>query len=169
MLYHDWFKKTPKEMTKQQSQQKIKMFHGQKQYLSVRFLLFYAFLRRFLWIKTRVVNAAWYNLTLKNFLLRESNVQEAVRSRRLSFRFIWPSYYFSLWTTIICQFKSDKGNGAEMCHAIVSVIVNENAPVSCCTVFLLFLITVLEAYAKVNVTPPPFWSGKFTVFHSRRW
>lgn len=50
--------------------------------------------------------------------------------------------------------KSDKGNGAEMCHAIVSV--NENAPVSCCTITLLFLITVLEVFAKVNVTHPPF-------------
>lgn len=126
-------------------------------------------LRRFLWIKTRVVNAAGYNLTLKDFLLRESNVQEAVRSRRLSFRFNWPSYYFSLWATIIYQFKSDKGNGAEMCPAIVPVIVTESATVSCCTIFLLFSITVLEVFAKVNVTPPPFWSGKFTVFHSHRW
>lgn len=157
--YHDRFTKTAKEM----SITPLKMLHGQKQYLSVRFLLFYAaFLRRFLWIKTR--DSAWYNLTLKDFLLRESNVQEAVRSRRLYFRFIWPSYYFSLWATIICQFKSDKGNGAEMCHAIVSVIVTESAPVSCCTISLLFLITVLEVYAKVDVTPPPFWTGNLQSF-----
>ena len=43
-----------------------------------------------------------------------------------------------------------------MCPAIVPVIVTESATVSCCTIFLLFSITVLEVFAKVNVTPPPF-------------
>lgn len=32
-----------------------------------------------------MVNAAWYNLTLKDFPLRQSNVQEAVRYVRADF------------------------------------------------------------------------------------
>ena len=39
-----------------------------------------------------------------------------------------------------------------MCNSIVSVIVTDNAPVNCSTISLLFLITVLEVFAKVNVT-----------------
>ena len=80
--------------------------------------------------------------------------------KRRYVRVDFPVDSFDPVTIFPCELRSfansDKGNGAEMCHAIVSVIVTENAPVSCCTISLLFLITVREIFAKVNVIPPSF-------------
>lgn len=80
--------------------------------------------------------------------------------KRRYVRVDFPVDSFDPVTIFPCELRSfansDKGNGAEMCYAIVSVIVTKNAPVSCCTISILFLITVLEVFAKVKVTHPPF-------------
>ena len=48
------------------------------------------------------------------------------------------------------HFRNEKGTGVEMLLAIISEIVTDDALVSYWLIFFLFLVTVLEVFAKVN-------------------
>ena len=50
------------------------------------------------------------------------------------------------------HFRNEEETGAEMCPAIHSGIVTDDAPISYSPIFSLFLITVPDVFAKVNST-----------------
>ena len=65
------------------------------------------------------------------------------------------------------HFVNERGNGAEICPAVVSGIVTGDAPVSYWPIFPPFLVTVPKAFAKGNSAQfLPVANGRLLFFSS---
>ena len=78
--------------------------------------------------------------------------EKVLLSSFYSLRGVVRDYRLPQWVTL----ETGRGTGAEMCPAIVSGMVTEDAPVSYWFFFFLSPVTVPEVFAKVNTVKFPF-------------